>query len=55
MDELLGQQQVVVKTLGSVLGELPGLSGGAIMPDGTVGLIIDVAGITRLTPSRRVA
>ncbi|NET73383.1 MAG: chemotaxis protein CheA [Sphaerospermopsis sp. SIO1G2] len=39
VDELLGQQQVVVKPLGSVLGELPGISGGAIMPDGTVGLI----------------
>lgn len=47
-DELLGQQQIVIKSLGEALREQPGLSGGAIMPDGNVGLILDVSGLVRL-------
>ncbi|MCW8130053.1 MAG: chemotaxis protein CheW, partial [Planctomycetota bacterium] len=50
-DELLGQQQTVIKNLGESLRELPGLSGGAIMPDGSVGLILDVSGLVRLAHS----
>jgi len=45
VDELLGQQQVVVKGLGESLKHLPGISGGAILPDGTVGMILDVDGL----------
>lgn len=45
VDELLGQVQVVAKTLGGALANIPGLAGGAILGDGRVGLIIDVAGI----------
>ncbi len=43
IDALLGQQQVVIKSLGAGLGPTPGFSGGAILPDGRVGLVIDVA------------
>ena len=46
VDELLGQQQIVIKPLGKVLQNCVGFSGGAIMPDGRVGLILDVAGLT---------
>jgi two-component system chemotaxis sensor kinase CheA len=42
VDELLGQQQVVAKTLGDGLGKVAGVSGGAILGDGRVGLILDV-------------
>jgi two-component system chemotaxis sensor kinase CheA len=42
VDELLGQQQVVAKTLGESLGKVPGITGGAILGDGRVGLILDV-------------
>ena len=42
VDELLGQQQVVAKTLGPAMGKVPGISGGAILGDGRVGLIVDV-------------
>ncbi|MEO7362682.1 MAG: chemotaxis protein CheA [Gemmatimonadaceae bacterium] len=42
VDELLGQQQVVAKPLGEALGRIPGFSGGAILGDGRVGLILDV-------------
>ncbi len=48
VDQLLGQQQVVAKTLGDGVGEIPGISGGAILSDGRVGLIIDVARMTSL-------
>ena len=45
VDELLGQQQVVIKGLGESLKQLPGVSGGAILSDGTVGMILDVDGL----------
>ncbi len=48
VDELLGQQQIVIKPLGEVLRGTPGLSGGAIMPDGHVGLILDIGALVRL-------
>ncbi|GHV22076.1 hypothetical protein AGMMS49959_12300 [Planctomycetales bacterium] len=43
-DEILEQQQVVIKSLGDYLA-IPGIAGGAIMPDGLVGLIIDIGGL----------
>ena len=48
VDELLGQQQIVIKNLGESIRGIPGISGGAIMPDGRVGLIVDVGGVIRL-------
>jgi two-component system chemotaxis sensor kinase CheA len=50
-DALLGQQQIVIKSLGDSLRGTPGISGGAIMPDGRVGLILDVGGLIRLAGS----
>jgi len=41
VDELLGQQQVVAKSLTKAVGKVPGVSGGAILGDGQVGLILD--------------
>ncbi len=49
VDELLGQQQVVIKSLGDGLGTVPGVSGGAIMGDGRVSLILDVPGLIDLS------
>jgi two-component system chemotaxis sensor kinase CheA len=43
VDELLGQQQVVAKSLGDGIGRVRGLAGGAILGDGRVGLILDLA------------
>lgn len=48
VDELLGQEQVVIKSLGEALGSVPGTSGGAILGDGNVSLILDVPGIMDL-------
>ncbi len=55
VDDLLGQQQVVAKTLGSALGKVPGVSGGAILGDGRVGLILDVNETVALAQSQEVA
>ena len=53
IDELVGRQQVVIKSLGETMQNIPGISGGAIMPDGRVGLILDVGGLLRFaTPER---
>jgi two-component system, chemotaxis family, sensor kinase CheA len=48
IDELLGQQQVVAKSLGDGVGKIPGVAGGAILGDGRVGLILDPAGVAQL-------
>jgi two-component system chemotaxis sensor kinase CheA len=48
VDGLVGHQQIVIKSLGESMGHLKGISGGAIMADGKVGLILDVAGIVKL-------
>jgi two-component system chemotaxis sensor kinase CheA len=47
IDELIGRQQVVIKTLGETMQNLPGISGGAIMPNGRVGLILDIGGLVK--------
>jgi two-component system, chemotaxis family, sensor kinase CheA len=48
VDDLLGQQQVVIKSLGEGLGKVMGVAGGAIMGDGRVCLILDVPGLVEL-------
>ena len=48
VDELLGQQQFVIKSLGSANQDMAGLSGAAVMADGQVGLILDVPGLIKL-------
>lgn len=45
VDELLGREEIVIKSLGGGLKNVKGVAGGAIMGDGRVGLILDVAGI----------
>jgi two-component system chemotaxis sensor kinase CheA len=52
VDELLDQQQVVIKSLGKSLGRLRGVSGGAILADGRVGLVLDPGGIIDLAQTR---
>jgi two-component system chemotaxis sensor kinase CheA len=48
LDELLGKEDVVIKSMGEMLKEVPGIAGGAIMGDGRVGLILDIAGIWQM-------
>ncbi len=47
-DELIGQRQTVIKSLGRLFTRQKWVSGGAILSDGTVGLIIDIRGLTEL-------
>lgn len=42
VDEMLGKQEVVIKNLGNFFGAVAGVSGGAILGDGRVGLIVDL-------------
>ncbi|QSA98691.1 chemotaxis protein CheW [Methylococcus sp. EFPC2] len=49
VDELLGQHQVVIKSLESNYRKVPGISGATIMGDGRVALIIDITGMVRLS------
>ncbi len=51
VDELLGKQELVIKSLGEALKSVKGVAGGAILGDGRVGLIIDVGGLFELTES----
>jgi two-component system chemotaxis sensor kinase CheA len=42
VDQLVGKQEVVIKSLGQTFRDVQAISGGAILGDGRVGLIIDV-------------
>jgi two-component system chemotaxis sensor kinase CheA len=53
VDEVVTQQQVVIKSLGQGLGPTRFLSGAAILADGRVGLIINVEEIAGTTVERR--
>ena len=48
VDELVGQQQVVVKNLEANFRKVPGLSGATVMGDGSVALILDIGHIVRM-------
>lgn len=45
IDELLGKDEYVIKSLGGSMDDVQGIAGGAILADGKVGLILDVHGI----------
>ncbi len=51
VDELVGQQQVVIKSLGESFKKIKYVSGGAIMGDGRVGLILDTGGLIAASTS----
>jgi two-component system chemotaxis sensor kinase CheA len=42
VDELIGKQEVVIKSLGETFKSVTGIAGGAILGDGRVGLILDL-------------
>ena len=48
IDEVQEQQQVVIKNLGNQLKGLVGVSGGCILGDGRVGLILDIPSLIKL-------
>jgi len=55
VDDLLGQQQVVIKSLEVNYGRVEGVSGATILGDGSVALILDVTGIIHAVSMRAAA
>jgi two-component system chemotaxis sensor kinase CheA len=55
VDKLIGEQEIVIKSLGSYLGQMTGLSGATILGDGRVALIIDAKGIVKDTGKEEIA
>ena len=47
VDQLVGQEEVVIKPLGSVLHGTPGLSGATITGDGKIALIVDIPSLLK--------
>jgi two-component system chemotaxis sensor kinase CheA len=52
VDDLLGQQQAVVKSLEAHYQRVRGISGATILSDGSVALFVDVSGVVRLGQSQ---
>lgn len=52
VDELLGQHQVVIKSLESNYRKVPGVSGATIMGDGKVALILDIGALVHMTQNQ---
>ena len=55
IDGLIGQQQAVVKSLEANYRRVQGVSGATILSDGSVALIVDIAGLVRLQSRRKAA
>jgi two-component system chemotaxis sensor kinase CheA len=55
VDDLLGQQQVVIKSLETNFRRVDGVSGATILGDGAVALILDVAGLIRVAMQKVAA
>ncbi len=49
VDEILGQQQVVIKSLEQNFRKVAGVAGATILGDGTVGFILDVRGLLEMS------
>jgi two-component system, chemotaxis family, sensor kinase CheA len=54
VDELLGQQQVVIKSMEANYAPIDGVAGATILGDGSVALILDLPGLIRVA-ARRIA
>ena len=55
VDEIIGQQQVVIKSLEENYERIDGIAGGTILGDGQVALIVDVPGLKAADPHRSAA
>ncbi|HTN93185.1 MAG TPA: chemotaxis protein CheW [Gallionella sp.] len=53
VDELVGQHQVVIKSLETNYRKVPGVSGATIMGDGRVAMIIDVGALVKLAQQKQ--
>lgn len=53
VDEFLNKQEVVIKTMGALIGDVSGVAGATILGDGTVALIFDVQSFLNLVSRSR--
>lgn len=53
VDDLIGQEEVVIKPLGTMLHGTPGLAGATITGDGRIALILDIPGLLKHYTGRR--
>lgn len=53
VDRIMGKQDIVVKSLNPIMGELPGISGGTILGDGNIALIVDIPDLINTTLETR--
>ena len=49
VDELMGEEEVVVKSMGGFIGDIPGISSTTILGDGSIALIVDVSGLLKIS------
>lgn len=52
VDALTGEEEVVVKSLSALVGDIPGIASAAILGDGKVALIVDVTGLLKISVNR---
>jgi two-component system chemotaxis sensor kinase CheA len=55
VDDIIGQQQVVIKSLEENFESIEGIAGGTILGDGNVALIVDVQGLRSSKIQRNAA
>lgn len=51
VDSLVGEQEIVIKSLGKYIGDVQGISGATILGDGNVALIVDVSNLMKKAAS----
>ena len=49
VDDVIGQQQVVIKSLEKNYKQVPGISGATVLGDGRISLILDVYGLEKIS------
>ena len=53
VDELVGNQEIVVKPLGSYIGKVDGFSGATILGDRSIACILDISGIAKIVDNKK--
>jgi len=54
VDRLIGEQEIVIKPLGSFFGNIKGIAGATVLGDGGIALILDVGSLGGVINRRRV-
>ncbi len=52
VEDILGQQEIVIKSLGGYLGKVEGISGATILSDGRITLVVDVKSLSEMIATR---